>query len=255
MQQAVVTPAAGKRLIARGLTAHPAVRSALTDGTVVVVAGTTNGYLAEELLRAVGQDGAFTREGFCRGVVTPPSRARTAAGRLDDDHPFAGDVILVKGQWQQGRQIFDVADDLGSGDVIVKGANAVDLDRREAAVLIGDPQAGTAASAIRGAAGRRVRLLIPVGLEKRVVEPLSDLARMLNAADATGPRLLPLCGDVFTELDAVALLTGAEAHLVASGGVSGAEGASWLAVRGTEEQCRRADELLQSVADEPLCRP
>ena len=48
--QFYLTPAAGKRLIAKGVTALPAVRAALLQGTVVIVAGTTNGYVAEEVL-------------------------------------------------------------------------------------------------------------------------------------------------------------------------------------------------------------
>jgi len=99
--------------------------------------------------------------------------------------------------------------------------------------------------------GRRVRLIHPVGLEKRVTGDLKDLARLLNAPGAQGPRLLPTTGDVFTEIDAISTLTGAEAQLVAGGGVSGAEGSVWLAVTGAEEQLKRVDELLNSIASEP----
>jgi predicted dehydrogenase len=54
MIQTAMTPAAGKRLIATSLAKHPAILAALQSGTVVVVAGTTNGYVAEELLDACG---------------------------------------------------------------------------------------------------------------------------------------------------------------------------------------------------------
>ena len=55
MNQFVITPAAGKRLIARATATHPAVQTALKSGTVVIVAGTTNGYVAEEILKHLGQ--------------------------------------------------------------------------------------------------------------------------------------------------------------------------------------------------------
>lgn len=42
-------------------------------------------------------------------------------------------------------------------------------------------------------------------------------------------------GEIFTELDAIKLLAGADACLIAAGGVYGAEGSSWLGVTGTEE--------------------
>jgi hypothetical protein len=53
LRQFVVSPAAGKRLIAERLAVHPVLRGALTSGAVVV-AGTTNGYVAEELLAILG---------------------------------------------------------------------------------------------------------------------------------------------------------------------------------------------------------
>jgi hypothetical protein len=248
MKQFTLTPAMGKRLIGKGMAAHPAVQAVLKKGTLVIVAGTTNGYVAEEILKTVGIDG-FNRTGFRRGTVFAPGfDPRTVASE------FAGDVVLVDGAWQKGKTIFDVADNLKAGDVILKGGNALDLLGRQAAVLIGDPQIGTAGAAIRAVVGRRVRMLVPIGLEKRILEDVRDVAEELNAADATGPRLLPLPGTVFTELDAVELLTGVAARLVAAGGIYGAEGSIWISIRGTAEQEDAAGRLIQSVAAEPPCR-
>ena len=47
-----------------------------------------------------------------------------------------------------------------------------------------------------------------------------------------------------------ALLTGAEAELVAGGGVGGAEGAVWLALWGSEEEMVRAEGLMREVSGE-----
>lgn len=249
MKQFVLTPAAGKRLIARGITALPAVRQAREGGTIVIVAGTTNGYVAEELLGATGQRDDFTRAGFRRGIVTPPT------GEPAEATPeFPGDVVLTGGRWQKNKTIFDVVGDLRAGDVILKGANALDLPHSRAGVLIGHPEGGTVIAAVTALIGRRVRLIVPVGLEKRVSEPIDELAGELNAPGADGPRMFPLPGEVFTELDAIAALTGASARLVAGGGVHGAEGAAWLSVRGSDEQVRNADALIRDIAGEPPCR-
>jgi hypothetical protein len=80
---------------------------------------------------------------------------------------------------------------------------------------------------------------------------MTELAVRLNAPGAKGPRLLPVPGEVFTEIDSIKLLTGAGAELVAAGGVAGAEGSIWLAVSGSEEQIGAAEKLLKAVADEP----
>jgi hypothetical protein len=77
---------------------------------------------------------------------------------------------------------------------------------------------------------------------------------VVNAPDADGPRLLPLPGEVFTELDAIEALAGASARLLAGGGIHGAEGSVWIGVCGDHRQLRAAEELIQSVAGEPPCR-
>lgn len=242
----IVTPAAGKRLIGMGIVKHHEVQRVLKKGTLVIVAGTTNGYVAEEIVKAIGGE-AFSRAGFCRGATIAP-------GAKKEKVEFSGDLVVTDGKVRTGREIFDVVDELKAGDVIIKGANAVNLSARQAAVLVGHPMCGTAGAAIPAVVGRRVKMIVPVGVEKRVEDDLSLLAEELNAADADGPRLLPLPGEVFTELDAVRLLTGARATIAAAGGTNGAEGCVWLAVSGTGDQLAAAETLLRSVAQEPSCR-
>ncbi len=245
MKQLCVTTAMGKRLIGKAMAVHPDVQRALTAGTLAIIAGTTNGYVAEEVLGALGQAEGFTRVGFRRGVTVAPGAKLAQA-------PFPGDVVIAQGQWQKGKTIQDVANELQSGDVVLKGANAFDA-RGRAAVQIGHPQGGTIMAALAAVIGRRVRLIVPVGLEKRVLEDVDALAERVNAPEADGPRLLPIPGQVFTELDAIRLLTGAEAFQIAAGGIWGAEGAAWIGVSGPEDRVQAADELVRSVASEPPC--
>jgi len=252
MKQFVLTPAAGKRLIGKAVAKHPGVLTALKGGTVVVIAGTTNGYVAEELLAATGQAQDFRKGRFFRGIILPPVRPKKEDGRLPDESGFPGDVVIREGVWQKGKTIFDVASDLQEGDVILKGANALDLERRRAAILIGHPQAGTIGASLPAYYGRRVRLIIPVGLEKRISGNLDDLAHEINEPGVQGPRLLPVPGEIITELDAIALLTGAQTRMIAAGGVAGAEGSVWLAISGEPSQEKDAAALLLSVAGEPM---
>jgi hypothetical protein len=245
MRQFCVTTVMGKRIIGRGMAHHPDVQRVLEKGTLVIIAGTTNGYVTEEILASIGQAEGFSRLGFRRGVTVAPG-AKAAKADLD------GDVVITDGQWHKGKLITDVAGDLREGDVVLKGANAFDADGTPA-VQIGNPKGGTIMAALEAVIGRRARLIVPVGLEKRVLEPVNDLAERCNAPGATGPRLFPMPGEIFTELDAIELLTGAEVCLVAGGGIYGAEGAYWLGISGSEEQVQAAAELIKSVADEPPC--
>ena len=251
MKQVLVTPSAGKRLIAKALAADFTILNALKMGTVVIVAGTTNGYVAEELLNAIGVSENLPRKRFFRGITLPPHQTVTSEGRLSDKGEFPGDVVITQNVWLKGKTIFDVVDDLKEGDVIIKGANALDLQRKQAALLIGHPKAGTIGVALQAVAGRRVRLIIAVGLEKRLCGDLYELTQKVNMPGANGYRLLPVPGQVFTEIEAINLLTGATAEIIAGGGVCGAEGSCWLAISGTKAQEDDAEKLLTSIVAEP----
>jgi hypothetical protein len=250
MKQFLITPSAGKRLIAKTLAAHPAIRKALKNGIIVIVAGTTNGYVAEEILKTHNIAGDFSRKKFFRGISLPPNLSVTKEGRHADESMFPGDVVIDKGVWQKGKTIADVVDSLQEGDVVLKGANALDLRHKRAAVLIGHPKAGTIGLALSAVVGRRVKLIVPVGVEKRVEGDLDDLTAKLNSPGAEGYRMLPVPGEVFTEIDALEVLTAARVDLIAAGGVCGAEGSVWLAVSGEPEQEEFASQVIDSVSNE-----
>ncbi len=240
----------GKRLIAKALVKHSSIQAVVEKGTLVIVAGTTNGYVAQEVLASLGQEKRFSLDNFYRGVVTPPSK-KSSSGKFGKGE-FPGDVVIVDGKWQVGKTIFDVVDDLKTGDVILKGANAVNLCRKQAGVYIADPNGGTAGASIRAIVGRRVKLIVPVGLEKRVTGDINEIANKLNSPETQGPRMLVLPGEIFTELDALALLSGCQVSLLAGGGVGGAEGGVWLGAKGSEEQLATACEVIDSIVGEPL---
>ena len=245
MKQVTVTTAMGKRLIGLGMARHPAIKSVLENGTLVIIGGTTNGYVAEEVLRVIGIEEGFSRLGFRRGVTAAPG---VRAPAID----FPGDVVIRNGEWLKGRTIQDTVDELVEGDVILKGGNAFDA-RGQAAVQIGSNVGGTAWLAVSAVIGRRVLLIVPIGLEKRVLEDVNVLAMRCNAPGGDGPGLFPLPAPIFTELDAIKLLTGADAKLMAAGGVYGAEGASWLTIEGSDEEIAAAVGLVNSVVGEPPC--
>jgi len=255
LKQFLITPASGKRLIAKTLANHPAILKALKSGTIAIIAGTTNGYVAEEILKTHQIPNDFSRKHFFRGITLPRSGSVTGEGLLQNGSKFPGDVIIIKGACERNTTLNDVIDKMCEGDVILKGANALDLNRKQAAILIGNPKAGTIGLTLPTVVGRRLKLIIPVGLEKRVSGDLFALAEKMNTPFATGYRLLPVPGEVFTEIDALTALTGANVELVASGGVCGAEGACLLAVTGSRQQEEFAEQIYKSIADEPAFGP
>ncbi|MFA5675873.1 MAG: hypothetical protein WDA65_05040 [Christensenellales bacterium] len=250
IKQYLITPAAGKRLIAKSILYKEQIKQALKTGTVVIIAGTTNAYVAEETLDYIGQRD-YSRSGFVRGITLPPSYKLTEAGRLPDEGGFAGDVVIINGKWEKGLDIFAVADSLKKGDVIIKGANAINMLSKQAGILIGHPKGGTIMAALRAVAGRRVSLYLPVGVEKRIPGDITEIANKLNLENAAGLRLLPVYGEIITELEAINIISGADAELVSAGGVCGAEGSCWIAVSGSERQIEKAKSVIEPLLNEP----
>ncbi len=242
--QFYLTPAEGKKLIAKGIASRDDVQYALKNGTILIIGGTTNAAVAEELLNMVGEAEGFDKQGFFRGLTLPKGAKVTP-------HKFIGDVVIEKGKWIKGKTVFDVADNLKKGDIVFKGANAVNLKDAQGAVLLGGEGLGTAGPAITAACGRRVNFIVPVGVEKRVEMPLHDLQLMCNNADTTGLKFLPLPGEVYTELDAILDLTGAMPEILAAGGVCGAEGGCYFLASGEDEEIEELKELLKAIEKEP----
>jgi 6-phosphogluconate dehydrogenase (decarboxylating) len=174
----------------------------------------------------------------------------TETGRLPDETSFPGDVVIVNGRWQKGKTLFDCVDNLKAGDIIIKGANCIDSNRKRAGILIGHPKGGTIAAAIQAVVGQRVKLILPVGLEKRITEDLDTIANLLNAPDSTGPRMFTVTGEIITEIEAIELLFGLKSKLVAAGGVCGAEGSIWLAIEGDSDKLENAKTVLKEIARE-----
>ncbi|MCX8064202.1 MAG: hypothetical protein N3G21_03430 [Candidatus Hydrogenedentes bacterium] len=251
MIQVSLTVQACKRLIAKGILKHPVVQKALHSHTLVVVGGTTNGYVAEEVLMHLGYEEKFPKGKFFRGITLPPWYPVMESGMLQTKTPYPGDVVIEKGTWQKGKMLFDVINQLGADDVVLKGANALDLENRRAGILIGHNQGGTSGAIVPAVVGRKVRMIIPVGLEKRICGSLDKIALKINTSPGNAPRFFPVPGEVFTELDAIKLLTGASAELIGGGGVCGAEGAVWLAIEGSEEQEGIAKSLIEQIKYEP----
>ena len=251
MKQVLLTVSAGKRLIGKAIANHPEIKKTLTTGTIVIIAGTTNAYVTEEIFALIGETRNLNYKRFFRGITVAPGNKVTESGRLIDETAFPGDVVIQNGVWVKGKTIYDVAADLREGDIVLKGANALDTVHQRAAILIGNPTGGTVVPILQSLIGRRVRLMLPVGLEKRISGDLDILANKLNAPGSKGMRYLPVPGEIFSEIEALALLAGVTVEVFASGGVIGAEGSVWLMLNGTPENEENAEKIIKSVACEP----
>jgi len=244
---AIFTVAESKRLIARGVASMPLVEKALRDGMVIVCRGTTNTYVAEELLGRTVPHGAFVL-----GRVSPEK-----GGRPLPEVARLGEVIFVKGEYQPELTFDEALERLTPGDVIIKGGNALDYARKTVGVWVGSPTGGTTGKIMPHVTAGRAHLVIPVGLEKQVAGPVADIAEKINApaellaSQSALPRMKLLPGQIVTEIEAMQILADVEAFQASAGGIGGAEGAVWLVWEGPRDKVEKARQIAEDVHGEP----
>jgi len=242
---ACLTVSEGKRLIAKGIAADRRVTRAMRTGMVAVGKGTTNAYVLEELL---GRDIAKGQYVLGRTVPEDSPRAQEA---------FSGsipEVVFRDGEPVDGLTVAEAVQEMSPGDVVLKGANALDYGNGVAGLLIGHPTGGTMGAIIGCVYGKGLHLMVPVGLEKQVATPLSLGAVFASPSECGArdfPRLWTFRGELFTEIEALETLANADIAHIGSGGVCGAEGAIWLAIAGLSEDVKKAEDTIAQVRGEP----
>jgi len=253
---AILTVAESKRLIGKAVAQMPVVKNALANGMVIIIKGTTNAYVAEEI---TGQK--VGHSAFVTGRIEPEKGAKNLPPTKPVNH-----IILEKGKVVD-IPLPEAAKKLKAGDVVMKGANALDYRNKMAAINILDPAGGTTGITMPFIIARKAHLVLPVGLEKLVAGDLVDTTLKMREpvetlpAPAGGskslfpgnniPSMWLVTGEIVTELEAIKILTGATAFQSSAGGVSGAEGGVWLVFRGTRDQVKKALELVKSIQGEP----
>jgi len=164
---AVLLPHASKRLIARGVAAHPLVAHAVAKGSVVITLGTTNAYVADELLGKTIDHGAF------------------AAGVIDDRWNINARIseakeIVIRGGAMVEVEAGELLSSLGPDDVVIKGGNALD-PFGTVGVLLASAVGGTVGRYVAPALARGVPIVIPISVGKSIHASIADLALEMGA--------------------------------------------------------------------------
>jgi hypothetical protein len=237
--QVSLTPNEGKRIIAKAVAQLPEVKTALRDGRILLKGGTTVSAVAEELagvpLRISGRISA-------RGTL--------AAVRADASLPHS---LLIEGGKPRNADddLTEAVRNLGRGDVIVIGANALDAEGN-AAMMAGSVGGFSPGLAMTSMMTEGAGVIIAVGLDKLIP------GRMRDAVAAAGRKgveksvgmavgLMPLFGRVITEKDALEVLAPVRAAVIGRGGAFGGEGSTVLVVEGDPAAAKEIFDLVLSV--------
>jgi hypothetical protein len=227
------------------------VKEALKSGLIVIIKGTTNSYVAEEILKE-----PIEKERYGRGIIVPGSLSYLP------DKESIPDIIIEKGKVRKDLSLEEAVKMLKTGDVLMKGANALDPDGITGIFLARLPttDGGTIGRSLGTVVGRGVNFIIPVGLEKLIPVSIREVVTQLNDREVNlgmglTVNVMPAMGKVVTEIEAFKILTGVEAINMGAGGVGGAEGARIFLLKGDEEVVKKAFNLVQSIRGEPLFKP
>jgi hypothetical protein len=269
--QVVLTPAEAKCFISKAIAAMDVVKKAAAGGKIVIHPSSTTYFLVKELTGDIPRTDHFVlggvfAQGLCTeanssGKHTPPPANEPPPKFMADRFPYKW--VIKDGQLTSGIQLGKILEEIGPQDVYVKGCNAVDPEFH-AGVLYGHDGGGTIARVMGAQKEKGFSVILAVGLEKLIP------GKMLDAAKATARNaefdyamgmpcgLYPVKGGTtVTEIQAVEILSGAQAIPIAAGGVGGAEGATVMVIDGTREQVTKAVEFVEHCKGVrlPVARP
>ncbi len=234
--QLVLSPANGKRLIAKAVLKSKEFRKAMDSGIIVLSLGTTNAFIYEEI---TGKK--VIPEEYAAGIVKGSLGVSSVGKRLKP-------LVLNKGQiidlpWQEAIKAMD------ENSLFIKGANAFDTSGL-IGILVGGEGGGTIGQALGFLAVKKIPLMVPVGIEKRLDSVLQAAKYLAKPTDGTKDMQAGMVvvsnSILITEIEAFEILFNVEAALVAAGGISGFEGSGIFVIKGEERLVQKALDTVEN---------
>lgn len=240
--QITLTSPEGKRIIARGIKALLRVQEVRKKGKIILKGGTTVSAIAEELC---GQPMKIS------GMITPKG---TLTSRFKHESKLQHGLLLHQGKiipldsqeaWEKETPLITPT------DLVITGANAFDT-YGHAVIMAATYAGGRSLPAFQELLIEGVPFLIAAGLEKLAPGNLWEkvpLAGRKKADFSYGAAvgLVPLWGEIFTEVEALETLARVSAFVIGKGGIHGAEGSTTLLVEGPAKEVLKIDRIYQQV--------
>lgn len=238
-----LTVSESKRLIAKGISANKEVLERLQNGMVIITLGTTNTYIAEELVGLQAPRGSFVT-----GRIYPTGKEDFAK-----ELERCPEIVLVDGKISD-LSYAEALVRMDEKDIVLKGANMLNYAKRQAAVCVGAPDGGTVAKLRKYTDQGKGRWIVPIGLEKETTQDLFEMQRLVNESPCRAKgtvRLNATQGNVYTEIEAIKEFADIDVFVTAKGGIDGAEGGVSLLLCGTMEEVEKASNVIEQVIGEP----
>lgn len=219
--QVTLTVEEGKEVIALGLLKHPIFVNVEKRGKILFKGGTTVSKVTEKLI----------------GVPLKISGRITQRGTVSNKDVVEGphSIIYSKGNWTNvDDNIVEMVQGFSKNDLIICGANAIDY-KGNAAIMAGSPGGGNVGSSLSCWYTEGAKVIIPTGVEKMIP---GDLDEIINKTGRTGKSiawgmsvgLMPLKGELFTEVEAIKQLANVDCFAIGAGGLGDAQGSITLEI-------------------------
>jgi len=253
MIQAMVTLSSeeSKRLVAQAVAASAPIQRALEKGIIGFAMCTSAGYVIQELLGKDVVNPATYSSGFIYsgGSCSVPAKRQAKL------------LVLERGQqhWLNFPEetITRFIDLMGRHDVIVKSGNLMDPSGA-VGVLLASPDGGEAGHYMPHIMAKGIQLMVPMSLNKTVPTALSEILPYMGISKFRRERvhgmscgMLPLPGQVITEIEALQLLYNVKAVPAAMDGPGSGAGSVTLALAGTEHAIETAWQAVNRIKGEP----
>jgi hypothetical protein len=241
--QFTLTVEEGKQIIAMGTCEHPLFKRSLSNSRIILKGGTTVSRIAEIIAGIpLKISGRISKRGTMASV-----------GKTQAPHS----IIIEKGKWLNvDEDIVKLSQTMGGNDLVVCGANAFDSQGR-AAMITGSAGGSNPGASLSFWYSEGVPMLIPVGIEKMIPGNLDEIisrtgrrGKDLSWGMAVG--LLPLKGEIITEIEAVRLLTGVECQAIGAGGLFEAQGSVTLEAWGEDIKIDNLIEIIKKIKCENI---
>ena len=240
-------PAESRRLIAKAVVQMEEIKIAKQRAYIILNGGTTNGYIAQELLGMT----ELEPQKFTAGTNT---HRLLCVSDADKRTPFP--IILYQGE-RSSKTLPESLQDFHIETVLIKGANAIDPEGNVGVITSGF-DGGTIGATYGTVTSQGLKYIFAVGLEK-LVASVKEAAAWAGAKtlDYTiGAEFGMFCipnGTVVTEIEALKILADVEAKHIASGGVGESAGSVVLVIKGEESKVRKAISIVESIkGEQPL---
>lgn len=257
--QVVLTPTEAKRLLSKAVLSMDEVKRALDKSILIVHPSSTTVFMMEELGFKYSPKSEFgiwicghtKPEGLCGGVRLVMDKLQATDNYGPEMYPY--DFIVKKGKpipFGEKSALGPALEEIDSNGVYVKGVNAIDPEGKVGVLLMARSTGGSIGLTVKKQKEKKFKMIIPVGLEKRITVPLEKAMKAAMAAKrAQGVpcSLWELRGEVITEVEAFRQLCDVEATPISAGGVCGAEGCFIWVLEGEEKKVEKAYKLCEQI--------